>query len=107
MQSVWSSSSYPSNAVSLGLCGAGDALISPLFLEFSQLCHILKQTLALLRRSEVKNDICCHLGDISLPSVGFLGEVILSVVTQLKMTLSPQKATLQYVNKHQIFIFDE
>ena len=32
MQSMWSSSSYPSNAVSLGLSGAGDALISPLCL---------------------------------------------------------------------------
>lgn len=42
MQSMWSGSSYPSNAVSLGLCGAGDALISPLFLEFSQLCHALE-----------------------------------------------------------------
>lgn len=40
MQSMWSSSSYPSNAVSLGLSGAGDALISPLFLEFSHSCAI-------------------------------------------------------------------
>ena len=79
MQSMWSGSSYRSNAVSLGLCGAGDALISPLFLEFSQLCHALEYMLALLlRRSEVKNDIHCHLGDITLPTVGFLGEVILS-----------------------------
>ena len=42
MQSMGIGSSYPSNAVSLGLCGVGDALISPLFLEFSQLCHALE-----------------------------------------------------------------
>lgn len=62
--------SYPSNAVCLV-----SVVLQPhaCTLGFSQRCLILESLLVVLvRESEVRNDLCCHLGVVTLSSSLFL-----------------------------------
>lgn len=63
MPSACSHSSYPSNAVCLGLCGAGGVSALLPVLGFSQGCLVHN---SFSGKGEQSQDYaCCHLGDIT------------------------------------------
>lgn len=58
--------SYTCNAIYLGLCGkAGVLQPHPHVLGFSQWCLVLKRLLVLLGGSKIRNNLCCHSGDVT------------------------------------------
>ena len=67
MRSACSHSSYPSNAGCLDLCGARGVFQPHLHvLGFSQWCLVNEVvSFLLVRGSEVRNNLCHHLGDVT------------------------------------------
>lgn len=67
MSSMCSSFSCPPNAACVGLCGTGGVLQPhPRVFGFSPWCLVLEYLLVILlmRGSKLRNDLCCHLGDL-------------------------------------------
>lgn len=68
IQSLCSNSSHPSNKDCFGLCDAGQhGSLTPMFQDFLSGVWSMKFLLVLVRRSEIRNELCYHRRAISPP----------------------------------------